>query len=174
MEHLALKTCLKLLGTRSPAGDQRALAAASLLLNDLCKKICSHSHAEIVEVFLVAEAARHPAALHVGGSDIKASLAQELFGRQRAANGFLLAMRVKEKFLPHRRARNIEHVLGLSAGLFQQLGNVFDGVKRVRAKALAALFAFEQMAKVPPEHGQRTRLDNHNVAPFAEVTFQLS
>ena len=96
MQHGTPRRALQLLDAGDAAGKQRVRAQGAFGGLPLLHKLFGYGLADIVEIFLVAEAAGHAAAFHLRTGDFKAETAQKIERDGWVAHSALLAMRMIE------------------------------------------------------------------------------
>src|SRR6516164_260242 len=172
MQHLTMQARMELFRAGSAAGDQRPGSVICLRSRNLLKEVSAYRHTQIVVILLVSETPRHSTTLHRRSGNIEPDGPKKLFGGRGTSDGLLLAVRVIEKPVPHRRAIDVKHFCGISAGLLKKSRNVFHWLEGVRAEALEEFLVLKQVAGIAAEHRQRTGFENDDVATFLEVGIQ--
>src|SRR5208283_536324 len=96
MQHSTLRRTLQLLNAGDAAGKQRVRAQGAFGGLPLLHKLFGYRLADVIEIFLVAEASGHAAAFHLRTGDFKAETAQKIDRDGWVAHSALLAMRMIE------------------------------------------------------------------------------
>src|SRR5208283_2259481 len=136
MQHSTLRRTLQLLNAGDAAGKQRVRAQGAFGGLPLLHKLFGYRLADVIEIFLVAEASGHAAAFHLRTGDFKSEAPQKVDGDGWVADGTQLAMRVIEDSRPRPKFVNVKNETRITSLLRemprQELHQVYRGILQFR------------------------------------------
>src|SRR5664280_792422 len=172
MKDLASQSCQQLLMAGNSTRDQGSRSALLFGAPHLRKQVFADSHAQLVILALIPEAARHATAFHRGRHHIKTRCEQYVDGLRCGIARPLLAMRVVEEPRTLRASAGSEYLRQVELQLLRDSPQHFQRLKAVLRKQRLRARIVEQMLEVEAQHGQHAGFKHDDFPAFVQVPFK--